>query len=624
MNIIIDGKTAEMKSGSSFEYVAENRHFTGSDSYTMNIVFPLKGSAVNTAIFGHIHRIDKSLDKVVFDARIVDRGFTKVGIITITELSETEVKTQFLEGRSADNFRETLEDIYVNELRVGYASTTLASAHGLSRIAGHKYVDYVALPWVDNNTGVMHNEMYRDSTGTLKYKSTYLSFQPYLIEIAKRIIQKVGYSYDFTPWEQSGFDSLIICNMMPSNRTSAYMSEKSDFCTPLPHWTVIEFFEQIGRVMDGEFEFDHELRTCRFRFNSTILASVPVVALDNVTDEYTGEVSEDSQCTYLEHTGLAFSSCSHRMWNFYSCDWFTDGTANVKTFETIDEMVGNASLRDLKRIPTRDVAVREGNKVTYPYGRVPRTNIMLGYDLFYCKDVHTYFVLHCYGVEDTGHRYQEGKVLYQRVYDLMPVNVFGQRKAGGEGTSTVEIRAVPAWLDYAGKDQGRCLFLDAPSIGTEPDSDMEDNLNPDGSINWDANSQNILQNTSFRTIRDGSKTSGSEYYDKLYLAFWDGVYDGYWLPCPIVDAITMRADWSYYRNDAFSMRINEHSKRTGKVFNIDGNKKYTFKFISNEIPNPRSIFYIRGQKYLCEKITSTFKSDTGLSNMMKGIFYKII
>ena len=97
MEIIINNQQAVLKEGTSFDFIAENRLFTGSDSYTLTITFPLRGCAQNIAIFGHIHRADVAKNKVVFDCEIRDRDFYRSGTITITEISDVEVKTQFLE-----------------------------------------------------------------------------------------------------------------------------------------------------------------------------------------------------------------------------------------------------------------------------------------------------------------------------------------------------------------------------------------------------------------------------------------------------------------------------------------------------------------------------------------------
>ena len=95
MEIIINGKQAYLKKNTSFDFIFENRLFTGSDSYTLTITFPLKGCARNIAIFGHIHRADVIKSKVVFDCDIRDGAFLKSGSITITEISDVEVKTHF-------------------------------------------------------------------------------------------------------------------------------------------------------------------------------------------------------------------------------------------------------------------------------------------------------------------------------------------------------------------------------------------------------------------------------------------------------------------------------------------------------------------------------------------------
>ena len=40
------------------------------------------------------------------------------------------------------------------------------------------------------------------------------------------------------------------------------------------------------------------------------------------------------------------------------------------------------------------------------------------------------------------------------------------------------------------------------------------------------------------------------------------------------------------------------------------------------IPDVRSVFLIRGKRYICEKITATF-TENGMSQLLKGVFYPI-
>ena len=54
MIIYVDNKPAVLKSGSSFDFIAENRLFLGRDGYTLTLTFPLKECPQNRDIFGYI------------------------------------------------------------------------------------------------------------------------------------------------------------------------------------------------------------------------------------------------------------------------------------------------------------------------------------------------------------------------------------------------------------------------------------------------------------------------------------------------------------------------------------------------------------------------------------------
>ena len=158
MEILINRKRAVLKSGTSFEYVAENRLFSGSDSYTLSITFPLRNCPQNIDIFGRINRADVAAQKVIFDCEIIDRSFIRFGSLTITEISQSEVKAQFLEGRSEANFDNSFDDVFINELDLGAPLTTEPSA--VTPLAawtvGVHNLSFVALPWVTTASGNLH------------------------------------------------------------------------------------------------------------------------------------------------------------------------------------------------------------------------------------------------------------------------------------------------------------------------------------------------------------------------------------------------------------------------------------------------------------------------------------
>ena len=57
-------------------------------------------------------------------------------------------------------------------------------------------------------------------------------------------------------------------------------------------------------------------------------------------------------------------------------------------------------------------------------------------------------------------------------------------------------------------------------------------------------------------------------------------------------------------------------------YKINTKVKNTFKFLSDEIPNPTNLFVARGKLYACEKIEADVKED-GLDKLMTGYFYEV-
>lgn len=56
---------------------------------------------------------------------------------------------------------------------------------------------------------------------------------------------------------------------------------------------------------------------------------------------------------------------------------------------------------------------------------------------------------------------------------------------------------------------------------------------------------------------------------------------------------------------------------------VNPKEKMKISFLSTTVPDVRSIFFIKGKKYLCEKITATFSED-GMSQLLKGEFYPLL
>ena len=632
MEIIINGKQAVLKKNTSFEFISENRLFTGSDSYTLTITFPLRGCPENIAIFGHIHRADVIKSKVVFDCDIRDGAFFKSGSITVTEISQAEVKTQFLEGRSEQNFDETFDDIYVNEMDLGYATTRLASSVNVNT-AFLAYPDNnaVPLPWVNNYSGNIQNPLkYDASSGAYSWENSkgVLTFQLYLLYILKRICEQLGYSYDFSALENSEFKYLIICNTLP------YSWAAWNYAIALPHWTLTEFFEQLENFLFGEFDINHKAKSIKFQFTNNLVNTAGSVCLEDVVDSYTAEVSQEDESNYVAASNIKYADNDALLWAYYSCDWFIrQNKSKAKTFDTMASLATAA--KELKM---------SGVYIT-KMGNGTRTALCRGYDssaedgnkLLYCKENDTYFVMYCYKSE-----------LYEKIDDnsfykyynrLLPVNAFGERYAG-EDAEDVELKIVPAWIEGTDDTYGNVLFLDCGEMGskdgwTVTEDESGNTSSSHGGLrvygtstveeDIDYNAGDLAQGYASLQISKGEKDKTEDYFSVVYVGFWDGTFRHKpFQPHPIVDKIEVQDDFSYLTSD-YSLRLNEGKMNALRnvLYRIDGKKKYNFSFMADNIPSPCALFYIRGGKYICEKITATFH-ETGRSQLLKGVFYRVL
>ena len=616
MQIYVNNKLAALKKGTSFEYVSENRLFSGSDGYTLTITFPLRGCPQNIAIFGHINRADVLANKVIFDCEIRDRSFYKFGSVTITEINEVEVKTQFLEGRSEQNFDKTFDDVFINELDLGSAAGCNDSTPPNAWDPFINGMKCVALPWVNDASGNIQNlcdyhTEERNSNGTIKTRAYWSwnadcrgrSWQPYLLYITKKICEAVGYKADFSKWEdKEEYKYLIICNTLP------YAWDTGSFARALPHWTVAEYFEKLELFLGGEFTINHRAKTIDFDFTNVILNSLHPVELRNIIEEYSTEVSvEDDRCEYSEAKNLVYKECDHEMWKFYSCDWF------IKAWKS--RAVVYKSMRELlaanKKFATWNGSSQRGSDRD---------------KLLYAEDIDTYFIIRSLSKTLVEKRdgWMPNRYLYKM--ELRPVNMFGGRIVNDdEEADEVEIEFVPAWIDETEDKYGRVLFL--TFSGYDENDSTTTSFSRDPEERKKEIDNTLYQPFAFQSLSSGEKTKTAEYYSLIYIAWWDGATDGALegkLPHPYVEDVEVLPDWSNFRNIHMSLRINNRNLNNRRIVHqIDPKQKTTFKFLADSIPNPRSLFLIRGKRYICEKMTATF-TEQGMSQLIKGIFWPVI
>ena len=120
----------------------------------------------------------------------------------------------------------------------------------------------------------------------------------------------------------------------------------------------------------------------------------------------------------------------------------------------------------------------------------------------------------------------------------------------------------------------------------------------------------------------GDKQKQTEFFDKIYIGYWDGgqIYGAELHP--YIDTIDFISGSTYLiRPQTLDISTINEDKYMNDI-TLDKSVKYTFKFLADSIPNPRDMFYIQGRRYICEKITATF-TEEGMSQLLKGDFYPV-
>ena len=657
MEIIINGRQAVLKKNTSFEYISENSLFTGSDSYTLTITFPLKDCPQNIRIFGHIHRQDVEKNRVVFNCEIRDKAFYKAGSIIVTQISEVEAKTQFLEGRSEQNFDDSFDDVYLNQLNLGYPDATVRNPSNTAPYSAWSVNSnnptYLALPWVNNTSGNLQNGADFDSgnnTYSWMNTRTSLTFQPYLIYILKKICEVTGYTGQFGPLEAVPYKYLLICNCLPSTWGA------NNFAIALPHWSLTEFFEELEKFLAGEFAINHKAKTISFKFISEIAQSTSEVKIDQFVNKYTVEVSNDSKPDYLGAKNLVYAENDNRMWAYRDCQWYIDEHKDeAMVFDYLYQLVEYAQTLAISGYYRTETAhgYRESYTRGYPNGSD-------GHKLFYARNVDTYFMMWCYKTELINTNEVGGTTYnwYKYYNRLEPINQFGKYIVDKEAED-IELRCVPAWIDDTDDEHGPCLFLECGEMGSAvswtDETDGEGNTSGSGTgigggtfgggrraparssfggsrpggntevDDTDYNSGALAQPRTAKAIAKGEQEKDDSYFDCIYFGYYDIEARQYgYLPHPMIDEVYTDRPF-YFQYSYYTIRLRDIGiAQSGLVRNIDTKKKYNFSFLADEIPDPRATFYIDGGKYICEKITATFHEGTGKSQLLKGVFYRII
>ncbi len=639
MTLLIDNKPAVTKSDTTIDYVSANRLFSDRDDFSLSFDLPLRGCKQNREIFSNIYRKDVDITTLFYDADIYAGKFHVSGAVAVVGVSDDNVKVQFLKGRSFKNFYADWDNIFINELDLGYYSTSHTSPPSTMWGSG----DVIALPWVNNASGNLQNRAEKVN-GTWQWHTTQdddddtevvngLSCQLRLYVLVEKICDALGYEFYGSQWAADPeWSRLYMLNTLP------YALRNCTWASVLPHWSINDFFSELEKLLLGEFDIDHKRQTVTFSFSMQNQDDAGTVEITDVVDEFTVDIDKDDKSDYSGSSNIGYASCDHELWNFYSCYWYFHKYPDtyVQVYATLQEMISHLHTYGPSKGRTA------GGSINDQW-------------LLYAEDIDTYFVVVEMLRKPTDER--TSFVLYGSGYELRPFNRFGDWIRDDKNYSSKdEIKFVPAWLDLCidldSNDneitRGRVLFLDPGSTDNESTSGNGHRPRPSSREEMQEWETLVQQTSLFATqiIMRGDSDGKAEYFNKIYVGFWYGDWLRFvdYLPAPWVDTFEVVPSWDYQdignqqhkivsnytavtssHNGTLRINNSEHyawGATRDALAQIDRYKKYEFSFISRELPNVHARFLIRGKWYLCSELQCQVNTH-GLNPVMKGTFWRI-
>ncbi len=151
IRLIISGKQAVIKTGTSFKLTRMNPYFEDSGDYTFEVELPLLGCYANQEIFGALHRAETSLAALIgkkYKMQLLAPPLNVVGYAQVTTVTDETVKVQLVAGRSALTHAIDDDTSYVDELSLGNCWDSLPS-QTYSQLTSQGYETFTFNPGED-------------------------------------------------------------------------------------------------------------------------------------------------------------------------------------------------------------------------------------------------------------------------------------------------------------------------------------------------------------------------------------------------------------------------------------------------------------------------------------------
>lgn len=594
--LYLNGYVAVMDKSTKIKVVFDNPYFTKSSTYTHDISLPIRNCTKNQKIFGHINRKDVSKKPQTLKAiLVVDNKVLLNGSAIIREITEEKAQVQLVSGNAEMNFFLQADKLYIDKLELGYPTGSPIMPSSPNNI----WAEDQKLNWTDynNNTrGYVFFPVYNENADEIynRFAASYINInnerkesfthyganmanicpQPFLCEMIKRIIKAIGYYLRENQLIETIFRNLFIVNATVINT----------WRDVLPHWTINEFFTNIENEFGLITVVDEGTKEVRLLLSYNYFEGSTPICLSDVVDTFSVKIEADETID-IGNGNIGFSMET------------SDSMPYAKLDDTIVDKVSKIQYSSMSELLSDYENMDEWNRARKIFEAVGRQFIELDED--------------------------GTKVLTE-------VNQFRDLIHNTDKSELdIELKIVPAGM--------RVIEVEVYAPGSIYDKNFLwsgeiQALSVSGGV-YDIDQ--FIQPTIQSLITDGVP----EIYkpDKIFVAFADGQYkkiygpkgESFSFPVPFTDGY-MYIGGARNRYPAWSLRLcndgqtqNLGSEIYSKVNRIKTEVEETFRFISNRIYNPRSVFIIENKRYVSKNITVECV-PAGIEKVQESIMYELI
>lgn len=622
MRIIVDGKEAVLKAGSSFEYISENPLFTEAEGYSLEIEFPLKDCPENILIFGALHVQGVDLSRITFPCELDAGTFRKTGFLTIVEINEVEVKGQFLEGMSTGMFDSDVLKFYIDEFDYSDYDGSDETETSVYRAMGSGWAPLVV--W-DSKKDRMYGRGQMEQDVMCKYVR-HVSLRK-LIEL---VGIKSGLSVDMSALDEIPFfGSIIVANSTYSHSNAVRFDESGhivsgstyyvyrhfmDLEKCLPHWTVKELMQEVGSFFGCLVHTDSLAGKISFVPYKNYAYGMSMVSLP-VNDDFTVEMQDGSDSGYGDLVRVKFpDDCNPD--NVNQCNWFMNNLDKVKvqSISSYNDFVYQATHRRTSQDPVlkqRYIYQINGEKVAL--------------------------------IEMTEGKWDDNYVSEFAIIE--PLNQYGSMPEDGK-----ELKLIPCPMVYKSLGMG---YVPMADVYRNQCFDERGYLSTGELTHAIAYKFPVMEVQQYpeRSYIDGKTDAwdllqgGEEKYenkfDKLLIVLHSGTMEsdgshvntrqkepdlGTEYAAETVTAMEGKVPVYHKGVKSYTYTLaptESHIAANMVLPNVNETQLYRYKFLGTTIPSPTSVFLINGQKFACLRITAHF-TPSGMSELLEGEFYRII